>query len=96
MTPYIIMSMLSFICNIIQVPGHMNLKGYEKLQKLNERYVGSGWQYMPGQSRNVTYISRLQVDYLVLISMQLKNPYYNVHGCMCDVTNLKVVLIICL
>ena len=39
----------------------MKLKGYKKLQELNELYIGSGMQYIPGQSRNVTYISRLQV-----------------------------------
>ena len=47
---------------ILKVPGHMKLKGYEKLQKLNERYIGSGMQFIPGQSQNVTHISRLQVD----------------------------------
>ena len=40
----------------------MKLKGYEKLQRLNEQYIGSGMQFIPGQSQNVTHISRLQVD----------------------------------
>ena len=49
-------------CNF-KVPGKKELKGHEKLQKLKEIYAGSGIQYMPGQYRNITYISRLQVLY---------------------------------
>ena len=45
----------------LKVPGYKQLKGHEKLQKLKDIYAGSGIQYMPGQYRNVTYISRLQV-----------------------------------
>ena len=37
------------------------MKGHEKLQKLRDIYAGSGIQYMPGQYKRVTYISRLQV-----------------------------------
>ena len=45
----------------LKVPGYKQLKGHEKLQKLKDIYAGSGIQYMSGQYRNVTYISRLQV-----------------------------------
>lgn len=45
----------------MQVPGRFQLKGHERLQQLNELYA-EGIQFMPHQRRDVTYVSRLQVN----------------------------------
>ena len=45
----------------MQVPGIFQLKGHERLQQLNELYA-EGVQFMPNQRRDVTYVSRLQVN----------------------------------
>ena len=46
---------------IVQVPGRFQLKGHEKLQQLNELYA-EGIQFMPHQRKEVTYVSRLEVN----------------------------------
>lgn len=47
---------------VIQVAGKVKLKSDEKLRRLSVSLKADiETQYMPRQSRNVTYISRLQV-----------------------------------
>ena len=46
---------------VMQVPGTFKLKGHERLRRLSELYA-EGIQFMPHQRRDVTYVSRLQVN----------------------------------
>lgn len=45
----------------LQVPGKFVLIGHDRMQGLSSLNVHKENQYMPGQSRNSTYVSRLQV-----------------------------------
>lgn len=45
-----------------QVPGKFVLKGHNRIQGLSSLNVHNENQYIPGQSRNTTYVSRLQVQ----------------------------------
>ncbi len=57
--PYLIG--LTIVINILQVPGKFELKGHDRVRGLSSLNVHNENQYMPGQSRNNTYVSRLQV-----------------------------------
>jgi uncharacterized protein YfaS (alpha-2-macroglobulin family) len=53
---------------LIQVAGKVKLKSDDKLRRLSVSLKADiETQYMPRQSRNVTYISRLQVNILILV-----------------------------
>ena len=53
--------------SIIQVAGKVKLKSDDKLRRLSVSLKADiETQYMPRQSRNVTYISRLQVKLLLI------------------------------
>ena len=52
---------VTIVINILQVPGKFELKGHDRVRGLSSLNVQNENQYMPGQSRNNTYVSRLQV-----------------------------------
>lgn len=57
-------SVTVFVC-CVQVAGKVRLKSDDKLRRLSVSLNADiETQYMPRQSRNVTYISRLQVPQL--------------------------------
>lgn len=45
---------------VLQVPGHIELRGAESLRRAQMMNRDRSDQYLPGQRRNVTYVSRLQ------------------------------------
>ena len=49
-----------------KVPGKFQLKGHERLQSLSSLNVGRENQFFPGQRRDVTYVSRLQVHSIII------------------------------
>ncbi len=51
------------MCVSTEVPGKVQLKGMEKRRQDFAEFLIEGDQFMPGQRRDVTYISRLQVPH---------------------------------
>ena len=47
--------------------GKFQLKGHSRVTGLESLNVDGEDQYMPGQKRDVTYVSRLQVSILILV-----------------------------
>lgn len=53
-------------CIVFQVPGKFELKGHDRVQSLSSLNVDRQNQFLPWQRRDVTYVSRLQVQYIGL------------------------------
>ena len=60
-----------FVCTwclcFIQVPGKFELKGHDRVRSLNSLNVDRQNQFLPGQRRDITYVSRLQVACCIYI-----------------------------
>jgi hypothetical protein len=50
----------SSMCVTTEVPGKFELKGHDRVQSLSSLNVDRQNQFLPGQRRDVTYVSRLQ------------------------------------
>jgi hypothetical protein len=51
------------MCVTTEVPGKFELKGQDRVQSLSSLNVDRQTQFLPGQRRDATYVSRLQVLY---------------------------------
>ena len=52
---------IHYLSLLFQVPGKFELKGHDRVQGLSSLNVERQNQFLPGQRRDVTYVSRLQV-----------------------------------
>ena len=60
--------------------GKFQLKGHSRVAGLESLNVDGEDQYMPGQKRDVTYVSRLQVSInACFICISIKARGYNTH-----------------
>ena len=64
--PFLPLSLSPSLSLSVQVPGKFELKGHDRVKDLSSLNVHQEDQYLPRQRRDVTYVSRLQVQLLLL------------------------------
>ena len=69
------------MCVSTEVPGKVQLKGMEKRRQDFADFLIEGDQFMPGQRRDVTYISRLQVPHDTRNTHTARHAHVRSHKC---------------